>query len=152
MKVENIRNKIALFIAPKLLSDFESKVNQKVARIISQQDPFELLSRELIGIFSKEYESPEDSLDDRGKLAMKMWGYHQKTDPAFKRMVQYIRDVTGNEMMKRGPMREKDLWYGRGIIGFCALFNKEVDRLANLYEELMVRKDEAFDTTKSVED
>ena len=69
MKMVEIRNKIARFIAPEYFQDFDRKVNQRLAELSMKQDPFEILSREFNGIFSNEYEHLEEGLDERARNA-----------------------------------------------------------------------------------
>ena len=149
--VENIRNKIAKFIAPKLFSDFERKVNQRVAEITLHQDPFEILSKEFNGIFSKEYEHPEDRLDERGQLMMKIWAGEQRDSASFKYMCQYIMDSAGNETLKRAPITVERVQYGRAQIASVLLLRNEVNRLANLYDEFLNKDKEKFDPNETSE-
>lgn len=150
--VENIRNKIGRFIAPQYFLNFDRKVNQRVAEIMSKQDPFEILSKEFNGIFSQEYEHPEEMLDAKGRMTMIIWGWQQTNDPSFKYMCQFIMDVAGNETLKRAPITPERIQYGRALIASVVLWRREIKRLSGLYEEVLNKDKGGFDETLTIEE
>lgn len=136
--------KVGRFLASEYISglearakDVEMKVNLRVAEYISKMDPFEPLMKQFHGVFSEEYEHPEDNLDDRSKLGFMMWAYQQKTDPSFRFMVEWIMNTQGNASLKRGNPTPETILYGRSQISNMILFRKEVGRLSLLYEEIL---------------
>lgn len=149
--------KIAKFIAPKYIKNLESraqdiefKINQRVAEVISKIDPFEILRKEFHGIFSEEFDRPEDKLDERGKLGMAMWAYSQKSDPYFEYMTAWIMNSAGNETVKRAPLIPERMQYGRAQISTMVLFRKEIGRLSSLYEEKL-KNPQGFNSETAVE-
>lgn len=123
---------------------FDALVNQRVAAVIAQMDPFEPLMREFSGIFSSEFEHPEERLDAKGQLGMKMWAYSQKHDPHFRHLTEWIQNTQANETLKRAPVTPERVLYGRAQISAIVLFVREVGRLSLAYEELLTQKDEEF--------
>jgi len=156
---EKLRLKLAYFLARDYLVEFEGialfaehKANQRIAKIFSKIDPLEMILRDYNGIFSEEFEHPEEKLDVRGQLGMKMWAYQQKTDPHFNFMVDWIMNSAGNETMKRAPITEARTQYGRAQIANMMLLKREVGRLSSLYEEeLEKNKLQEFDENTTVE-
>lgn len=147
----NLRKKIAYYIYPR----YEDEVNFRVAKIINGMDPLEPVLKMYHGVFSDEYERPEDNLDKKSQLNMKMWAHRMYTDPSFKYMTDFIMNTFGNETLKRVPINDEKLaaqrlWYGRAQIATMILFKKEIKRLSSLYEELLKPKEE-FDENTTVE-
>lgn len=134
---QEIRNKIARFIAPDYFRDFDERVNQRVAVAISRMDSFEPLMKEFHGVFSKEYQRPEEQLNTQSQIQMKMWGYQQSKDPSFKYLTEWIMNVQSNETLKRAPVTPERIMYGRAQVSCMILFVKEIGRLALLYEEIL---------------
>lgn len=123
----------------------QRSVDARVASVISKLDPFEPLMKEFRGIFSKEYAHPEDKLDAKGQLMMRMWGYQMADDPSFRYMMQWIIDGQGNETLKRAPVTPERIMYGRAQISGMILFRNEVERLAEAYkDELEKNKTQEF--------
>lgn len=155
----NIQGRLARFIAPKYIKNLEEskinvqqEINMRVAEAISKMDPFEPLMRQFNGTFSEEYERPEDKLNPRGQLSMKMWGYTQNKDPNFEYFIDWIMNTHANETLKRAPVTTERILYGRAQISAMILFKTEVKRLSNLYEEMLENnKIQSFDSTKAVE-
>lgn len=135
--VETSLIKIARFLAPRYFEEFDLRVNQRVAKIISEMDTFEPLMKEFHGVFGKEWEHPEEKLDDRSKTTMLMWAYGQSHDPHFKHITDWVMNTQGNETLKRAPVTAERVLYGRAQISTMILFVKEVGRLSLLYEEMM---------------
>lgn len=156
---KNFSIKIANIIAPEYIrkleeraQDAELKVNKRVAEVILNIDPFDILRKEFHGIFSEEFEHPEEKLDERSKLGMMMWAYQQKHDPHFKHMVDWIMNSAGNETLKRAPITTDRVQYGRAQISTMVLYRKEIGRLSSLYEEILEKnKPQGFDSTVTVE-
>lgn len=133
-------------------ADMDRLVNQRVMAIIAKMDPFEPLMKEYNGIFSTEHEHPEDTLDEPGKLGMRMWAYGVSHDPHFKRLTQYIMDTQANETLKRAPVTEARIQYGRAQISSMILFRKEIGRLSLAYEDTLAGKGrEEFNSEKATE-
>lgn len=132
-------------------------VNARVAEIISQLDPVDLLLKEYNGVFSSDFTYPEERLNDQGKFGMYLWGWQQHTDPYFEHMVNFIMDSAGNQTMKGKILSEEDLkkkmLYGRAQIANMILLKKEVGRLASNYEDVLEKKrgGEDFDSSKTIE-
>lgn len=157
--VETFKTKLARLLFPQFVAELERRVietegsvNMRVADILSKMDPFEPLMREYHGIFSQEFEHPEDKLDARGQLGMKMWGYQQSRDPHFEHFINWIMDTQANETLKRAPITEARIQYGRAQISNMVLVKREIDRLALLYEEeLDKHKVKDFDENVAIE-
>lgn len=152
MKIRSIREKIARFIAPELSKSIDNEINQRTALIISKMDPFEPLLREFHGVFSEEFDHPEENLDERDRIGMMMWGYQQKNDRFFKYMTDWIMNTQGNETLKKAPVTTDRILYGRAQLSTMILFKKEIGRLSSLYEdELAKRHPEGFDENLPIE-
>lgn len=163
--VEKLRKRIAVWLAPEykmeaqvlraINKDWEKKINQRVAKIISELDPVDLLMKEYNGIFSKDFDRAEERLDERSRIEMYMWGWRQKHDPCFEHMVNWIMDSAGNETMKGKILDENfksRMLYGRAQISNMILLKKEVGRLSSLYEEILEeKKGKEFDSSVGVE-
>ncbi len=147
--VDKIRLWLARFIAPRHYEDIDNRVNQRVALTMSRMDPFEPLMKEFHGVFSEEYEHPEEKLDARGQLLMKMLGYQLRDDPSFKYLIDWIMNTQGNAAFK-APTRTNEergevLMYGKAQISTSILLKRELKRLASLYEEMKGDKPDAPD-------
>lgn len=157
--VDTFRNKLARFIAPKVFAELaeqklliDTTVNQRVANILEKMDPFEPLLKEFHGIFNKEYEKPEDKLNEQSKVMLKMWGYQQRDDPSFKYITEFVINTQANETLKRAPVTPERIMYGRAQISGMILFIREVERLGLLWDdELTKNKESRFDESLSVE-
>ena len=151
MKWSNFRKKIAAFIYPEGVSE----VNLRVAKIMADMDPLAPVLKMYHGVFSDEYERPEDKLDKRSQFNMKMWAWQMYRDPSFKYITDWIMNTFGNETLKRVPINDEKLasqrlWYGRAQIATMILFKKEMKRLSKLYEE-MTKSPEEFDKHTTIE-
>lgn len=158
--MKEIKRKVARFLDPehygdveKSKADFDLSVNQRVAKVISEMDPFEPLMKEFHGIFSAEWTRPEEKLNEPGQLSMKMWAYSQHHDPHFRHMTDWIMNTQANETLKRAPVTPDRILYGRAQISAIILFVKEIGRLSSLYEEILEKnkKDNNFDSNLSAE-
>lgn len=138
----NLRYKIAQFIAPEYIKNIDNRVNVRVAKAMSEIDLFEQFMKEFNGVFSEEFEHVEDGLDEKSQYMMKLWGWQQKNDPSFQRITQWIMNTQGNETLKRAPVTEARIQYGRAQLSNMILYRKEVSRLASLYEDILKKKDE----------
>lgn len=127
--------------------DIELEVNKRVAKFISQMDPFEPLLKHYNGIFSEEFERPEEKMDARSHLGFIMWAYTQRNDPNFTYLLDWIANSAGNETIKRASITPERIQYGRAQISNIVLIKREVSRLANLYEEKLAQgREEGFDS------
>ncbi len=141
-----IRKKIADFIYPEQIDE----ANLRVAKIIAGMDPWEPVLKLFHGVFSEEYERPEDNLDARSQMSLYMWANHAYKDPGFKYVTDWICNTFGNETLKRAPISAERTQYGRAQISSIILFKKEMKRLSNLYEE-SIKPDGDFDKHITVE-
>ena len=152
--------KIVKLIAPKYIQSLidegiynEKVINNRVAEIITHMDPFEPLMKKFNGIFSVEYERPEDQLNEQSRIGMYMWGWQQHNDIHFQYMVDWIMNKSGNSLLKTGNPTELQTFYKRAEIANMILYRKEVGRLSSIYEDLLSRnKGEDFDSSSAVED
>jgi len=145
-KWSELRKKIAAFIYPEGVHE----VNLRVASIMSKMDPLEPVLKMYHGVFSEEYERPEDKLDKRSQLNMKMWANQMYKDPSFEYVTKWICDTFGNETIKRAPITVERVQYGRAQISSILLFRREIKRLSNLYED-MLKQPEEFDEHATIE-
>lgn len=128
----------------------------RVAKIVGQMDPFELIMKEFHGVFSDAVERPDEKLDNRSRIMLWMWGYQQKNDPSFKYMSEWVMNTAGNQMAK-APARSNEergevLLWGKAQIASMLLFVKETGRLSSLYEEMLAKqKGEEFNSDVTVE-
>lgn len=136
-------------LAPRYFEEADNRVNQRVAKIISEMDPFEPLMKQFHGVFSQEYERPEEKLSPQGQLGMAMWGYQQSRDPHFGYMTDWIMNTQANETLKRAPVTTERVMYGRAQISSMLIFTKEVKRLASIYEDIMNKSKEDPDFNDS---
>lgn len=149
---KKLRLKIARFLASDYIADEDNRVNQRVAQTISQMDPFEPLLREYKGVFSEEFEKPEQKLDSRGQMGLTMWAYQQKDDIHFKYLTEWIMNSAGNETIKRAPITNERTQYGRAQIANMVLLKREIGRLSSIYEEMLEKKNpQNFDETSTVD-
>lgn len=133
-----------------LEQSFEERVDQRVAKVLAERDPFEPLLQHFKGTFAQEYERPEERLDSQGQIAMYLWGYQQTHDPSFKHVTEWIANKAGNQLIQKGlPSVERQL-FARAQISTMLLFKQEARRLSSLYEEMIGKKDE-FISESSVE-
>lgn len=122
--------------------DFDNRVDQRVAKVLTERDPFEALLQNFKGTFAEEYERPEEPLNAQGEIAMKLWGYQQTHDPSFKHIMTWIMNKAGNQLIQKGlPSVERQL-FARAQISTMLLFQKEARRLSSLYEEMLGKEDE----------
>lgn len=164
------REKIAAFVAPErsrrlytlqqdlgnLAKNIDWETNRRVAEIVSKMDPFEPLMKQFHGIFSEEFQHPEEKLDTSGKLTMYMMGHRIAKDPHFKYLTDWIANGQGNATLKaKGLTRENAadiMLYGRAQISTITLLLKELGRLGSNYEEILAKQEEgAFTSTNTVE-
>jgi len=145
--LNKIRRKIAIFIYP----EFVNESNLRVAKMMAAMDPMEPVLKLFHGVFSEEYERPEDKLDARSQTSLKMWANHMYKDPSFKYITDWLCNSFGNETLKRAPISAERTQYGRAQISSVILFKKEIQRLSNLYED-MIKPEEAFDKNLTVDD
>lgn len=148
--------RIARFLAPHVFEALEKQkqeldltVNNRVADVLFKMDPFEPLMKKYNVIFSKEWERPEDSLDDVSQLRLFMWAYGVEQDPSFKHVMDWIRNTQGNATLRKGGQEEQWL-YGRAAVATITLLVREIGRLSTHYRERM-RKGEGFDEHLPVE-
>lgn len=133
--------------------EIDEAIAQRVAEIVSKMDPFEPAMKLFHGIFSDEFEHPEDKLAPDGHLQLTMWAYQQSTDPAFKHLTEWVMNSAGNETVKRAPVTVERTLYGRAQIASMVLFVKEVNRLGAIYEDLLDKqKLQTFDEHITVEE
>lgn len=128
----------------------DAAIGQRVAQTLAKMDPFEPLFKEFHGIFSEEFERPEEKLDTRSTLSLTMWAYQQSTDPSFKFLTNWVMNTQGNETLKRAAVTPERILYGRAQISSTLLFINEIKRLGALYED-MLKKDQPFDGVVTVE-
>lgn len=152
--IQKLKLQLARFLARDYIDGVDSRANQRVAEIVLALDPFEQITKKFRGSFSKNFERVEDELSEPGKIQMFMWGYQQANDPSFKRMVDWIANSAGNQMV-RAPVRSiaeggEVLIYGKAQIASMLLLAKEIQRLSSQYEEMM-RKKEDFNSETTVE-
>lgn len=160
----NFRIKIANFFAEEYIrglkdikkqseADAIAEINTRVAEVVSKMDPFEPVMKLFNGVFSKEYERPEDSLSEQHKVTFYMWAYRQIRDPDFLHLIDWVTDNAGNTTMKRAsPLTAERAQYGRAQIANMLLLKKEVGRLSSLYEDILEKnKEQKFDPSVSVD-
>lgn len=128
----------------------DALIGQRIAQTLARMDPFELIFKEFHGIFSDEFERPEEKLDTRSRLSLTMWAYQQSTDPSFKYLMDWVMNTQGNETLKRAAVTPERILYGRAQISGALLLVKEVKRLGAQYED-MLKKDQPFDEVIAVE-
>lgn len=160
---DKFREKIARRLAPELIIGLELEAalagekaealaGQRIARTLAQMDPFEPLMRQFRGIFSEEFERPEENLDPRSHLGFIMWAYQQHTDPHFQFLMNWVINTQGNATLKKGNPTPETILYGRAQISAPILIKKEVSRLAVLYEEVLKKQHgEEFDESLTAE-
>lgn len=122
--------------------NLDNEVNRRVASTLSKMDPFEPLMKEFNGIFSQENEHVEDSLDARGQLMLRTWGYQNADSIAFKYLTDWVMNTQANETLKKAPVTEARILYGRAQISCMLLFVKEVKRLSEAYKDMLGKKDD----------
>lgn len=153
--LKNILQKIARGIAPSYIqeleqkaSDADAKISQRVAAIISQMDPLEPAMKLFNGIFSEDFQKPEQNMDARSRLQFLMWAYQQHTDPSFIHMIEWIMNTAGNQMTRHKPVDRDNateiLMYGRSQISNMILLKKEIGRLSSLYEDMLQKNKQVY--------
>lgn len=146
MKVESFKNRIREFFFREYLEklkqkerEIDNEANRRLAEMVSRMDPLEPLMRKHSVVFSDEFERVEDDLDDKSRMMMAMWAYGQKRDPYQKRMIDWIVNTAGNEMLKSPARTNEDrgeiLLWGKSQISNMILYRKEIGRLSVIYEE-----------------
>lgn len=152
----NWRHGVARLLAPeefamldKKIADADLAVNQRVAEILLKMDPLEPFLKDHNVIFSKEWQRPEDRLDDQSKLRLLSWAYSTVKDPSFIHITDFVRNTQGNNTLRKASNpREWD--FGRSAIITIDLFVKEIQRLSSRYEEIFSSKEEYFDETSTI--
>jgi len=144
--LNKLRKQISRIIYPEQINES----NQRVAKIMAGLDPFEPVLKLFHGIFSEEFERPEEKLSERSQTEMKMFAWRTIKDPNFKYLTDWVMNMAGNETMKRAPVSAERTQYGRAQIANMILFKRELQRLSNLYEE-MLKDPEEFDEHVTVE-
>lgn len=117
-----------------------AEVNQRVADALTQMDPFEPLMKKFHGIFTEDYEHPEEKLDPQSVLRLSMWAYQQKTDPQFNFLMDWIENTQANATLKRRNPTPETILYGRAAVAAPILLRKEVGRLGLLYEDMLAKQ------------
>ena len=135
-------------------SEIELKINQRVAEIVSHMNPLEVFLAEHNVILSEYYERVEDRLSEQSKLSIAMWAWGQKRDPHMQRMMDWIINTAGNQMLK-SPARSNEergevLLWGKAQIANILLLKKELGRLASIYERHL-NPDKDFDENLPVD-
>lgn len=150
--VDKLTTRIARLIAPQFISDLENKakerdieVNQRVAMLINDMDPYEPYMRRFKGVFSDEFDNPEDKLREADKMGMWMWGWKTDTDPHFKYLTDWIINTQANATIKRKAISGEEVLYCRAKITAAIQIRDEVRRLANLYRDYIERSREEED-------
>lgn len=129
---------------------FDQRVDQRVAKVLTERDPFEPLLENFKGTFAEEYERPEERLNQQGQIAMRIWGWQQTKDPSFIHITDWIMDKAGNQLIKKGlPSTDRQL-FTRAQISTMLLLRKEASRLATLYEE-MIGPEQEFTSDSTVD-
>lgn len=146
MNWSTLRKKIANWIYPEGVHE----VNLRVAEIMNKMDPLDPVLKLFHGIFSIEYERPEDKLDERSQFNMKMFAWRTIKDPSFTYLVEWVMNQAANETIKRAPITVERVQYGRAQLANMILFRRELERLSNLYEEALKPKEE-FDEHTTIE-
>lgn len=157
--ITELRRKIATFIASDYIKSLEvskkeedERVDQRVAETLGKMDLLDVLLKDYYGTFSKQYERPEDKLDERSKISIEMWGYTQDKDPNFEYLTDWIMDRHANEMLRHAAVTPERILYGRAQIAATELLKIEVKRLSNAYlDRLDKNKIEKFDESISVD-
>jgi hypothetical protein len=157
--VDTFKTKIARFLAPEIFQELEDKkrtlddtINQRVAATLAKMDPFEPLLKEFHGIFSEEYEKPEDQLNRVSEMQLKMWAYAQRSDPSFKYMMDWMANKQGNHTLRQPYLTGETILYGRALLANVSLMKKEINRLALSWEDhLREMRGESFDSNLAVE-
>ncbi len=130
--------------------DLDMEVNDRVAQIVLKMDPFEPLMKKYNIVFSREWQHPEENLDDQSKIRLFQWSYGVVNDPSFLHVINFFRDTQGNATLRKA--KTADEWfYGRSSIATLTLFLDEIKRLASHYEEMVAKKDKNFDPHSAVE-
>lgn len=142
---KNFRKKVAILLSSETFDDFEKQVDGRVADLMLKFDPFEFLMKEFHGIFSEDFERPEERLDERSVLNLTMWAYKQKEDPSFTYLLEWIMNTQGNETLRHAPVTTDRILYGRAQLSTMLLFKKEIGRLSLLYEEKLKTDKVVFD-------
>lgn len=124
-------------------------VNQRVADIITQMDPFEPLMRKYHGVFSKQYTRPEDKLDEPSRIRLFMWAYGMENDASFKHLTDWIANTQGNATIRKAS-NDHEWFYGRASLAVILLFLEEVSRLASYYKAILAKRNREFDESSVV--
>lgn len=146
-----LRERAARFLAPSVFAQvevrekaLEQEVNQRVARFLTAMDPFEPLMRSFNCIFTEDFDKSEDGLNALEQLRLKNWAYGTRDDASFKHLIQWVINSQGNAALKKGNPTPETILYSRAMLAAPVLLQREVKRLAQLYEELVAEK-EGFD-------
>ena len=163
---KDFRKKIAHFVAHDYLDTLikgvtanemihkdliEKIANQKVAEILLKIDPLEYCLKEFHGIFSEEFDKPENNLDDQSRLRLSMWAYSQKDDVQARFLSDWIMNTAGNALVKLTNPNPATTGYYRSQIANEITRRKEIGRLSLYYEGIIKKKDEEFDSGVGVE-
>lgn len=160
--IQKVRKTIAYWISPelkrekeelvKIAREAQGKADRKFAELVFKMDPFEPIMRQFHGVFSSQYEHPEDNLNPQSQFILKSFGYKVRDDPGFKFITEWIMNTQGNETLKRSTPTPERILYGRAQISGILAFVNEIGRLASLYEEDIEKKQRGdFDGELSVE-
>src|ERR1035441_2802519 len=122
IKWSTLRKKIASFIYPEGINE----VNMRVAKMMSSMDPLEPVLKLFHGIFSIEYERPEDKLDKKSQFNMKMFAWRTVKDPNFEYLTAWVMNQAANETIKRAPITVERVQYGRAQLANMILFKREL--------------------------
>ena len=156
--LKGIFEKIARFLAPEVFNTLEEralftemKINKRVADIVASLDPMELVLKEYNGSFLKEYERPDETLNEGGKIQMEMWGYQQHTDPCLEKLLEWLANSQANTCIRKASTNEQ--WFmGKAMLLCIKIIQREIQRLHNLYEIRIRPIDEIENPSNTVED
>jgi hypothetical protein len=134
--------------------DFDNRVDQRVAQIMSQQDPLEPLLKLFNGVFDEKREQPEDGLSEPDRIAMEMFGYRNHKDPHFHFLMDWIVNTYASAMLKKPLGTSEQIvhghMYARALLSVSLLLKDKMGRLSSLYEQRL-RGDTLFDKHTAVE-
>lgn len=134
--------------------EFQQRVNQRVAQIISQQDPLEPLLRHFNGVFDEKRDQPEDGLSEPDRIGMEMFGYRNHADPNFHFLMDWIVNTNASAMLKKPLGTSEQIvnghMYARALLSVSLLLKDKMGRLSSLYEQRQ-RGDIMFDKHTAVE-
>lgn len=145
----SIRFWLVEFIAPDYADMVKGVGDRRYAALAAELNPWDIVLQDFNGVFSVEYDRPEDALDGAQQMTLEQWAWMQAKAPHFNYLIEWIMNTNANQTLKRATNPGNSILYCRALLAAMVLFRKEVRRLASKYEDRL-KKDKVEDFSPAI--